>query len=529
MTTPRAPWRALALCACLFLLVFGVHANGGEPRRRRLVSSSQVNASIYGNVTNTTIVLGRVIVPVEEAVAAAKAGNTLTVPTPSMTKVTYLTDVVTLPPPTSTPAPTITVTPVPTINASDTHGVPGNPTDVTAVASDAQAQVSWKAPEDDGEDPILEYEVVCIVVDTNAPLPRTLQVTTSGDGQLPTSALVSNLQNGVTYAFKVRAMNVHGYSTWSAKSQPVSPLHPPDLCTSISCSGNGACFPNYNPVVEDLANASVASAAAAVAASASCVCKPGFLPPDCSRADPSIQATWEVTAWGPCSNGCGGGTRTRQVACVDVHSSKPVARSHCTDPMPAVSYICNGFACGSKLIEVSYEIEMFYDDILFSAESERAFAVAFTTEVASALQIPPSRLDVVSLRRGSIRVQLYLLPPTQAGERSLNEVVADLQAQVNDRKSILRTQGTFCRRVYASGVKMSFFIAEQHAAGEAEDISIGGLVGTIAVSVLFVAAFGYCLRKRHERIVRMKSARAHRRMLDSSEKMKPMGIRTMTT
>ncbi|RHY29088.1 hypothetical protein DYB32_005443 [Aphanomyces invadans] len=266
-----------------------------------------------------------------------------------------------------------TTTPVPTLNVNETHGVPGNPTDVVAVASDAQAQVSWKAPEDDGEDPITEYEVVCYVVDTNTPLPLAIQVTASGEqgSQVPTNALVPNLQNGVTYAFK---------------------------------------------------------------------------------------------------------------------------------------------------------IEMFYDDVVFSAESERAFTVAFATEVASALQLPPSRLDVVSLRRGSIHVQMYLLPPTQAGEKSLNEVVADLQSQVNDKTSVLRTQGTFCRRVYPSGVKMSFFIAEQHGAAEAEDISIGGLVGTIAVSVGFVAAFAYCLRKRHERLMKFKASKR----MGSDSKMKPMGIRTMS-
>ncbi|CAK4611221.1 unnamed protein product [Aphanomyces euteiches] len=492
----------------------------------------EVNATF--NVSTSSL-LGRVIFPLKDA----KNATSLNVSTEAPLVVTF-------PPPTTTtpiPSTTILITPAPTINASETHGVPGNPTDVSAIASDSQAQVSWKAPDDDGEDPILEYEVLCIVVDTNKPLPHTYQVTASGTGELPTFTLIPNLQNGVTYAFKVRAKNVNGYSTWSAKSQPVSPLHPPDLCTSHSCSGNGACFPLYTIVQPNSSDTPVNDRD-----SATCVCKPGFLAPDCSRVDSTIVGTWEVTPWGGCSNGCGGGTRTRTATCVhaqtgyvllehlETHetllSRKPLDRSVCLEPPPALSYICNGFACGSKLIEVTFEIEMFYDDVLFSSDSERAFTTAFTTEIAAALQIPASRVDVVSLRRGSIRVQLYLLPPTQAGEKSLNAVVADLQNQLNDKTSVLRTQGTFTRRVYPAGVKMSFFIAEQHAAGEAEDISVGGLIGTIAVSVAAVAGFGYCLRKRHERILERKAARHHRRRRGgdlAEEKMRPMGISTTIT
>ncbi|RLO13475.1 hypothetical protein DYB28_000942 [Aphanomyces astaci] len=490
----------LLLAICVLLLHAGsIVALHQTPRRH-------LGASDGANVSTTLHSLGRVIFPVEDEPSRASSNSTVVDSSSPNSTLTF--------PP--SPSPSVappTTTPIPTLNVNETHGVPGNPTDVLAVASDAQAQVSWKAPDDDGEDPIVEYEVVCLVVDTNTPLPRAIHVASQqGSSSAPTNVLVPDLQNGVTYAFKV------------------SPLHPPDMCTSLSCSGNGACFPQYNPIQQP-SQANMTSSAPGSKDSGMCVCKPGYLAPDCSRADDLIVGTWEVTPQSVLL------TLSQMDGDTNIHiqylmgilygrallDASACASSH----MPALSYICNGFACGSKLIEVSYEIEMFFDDVVFSADSERAFVVAFTTEVASALQLPPSRLDVVSVRRGSIHVELYLLPPTQAGEKSLNEVVADLQSQVNDKASVLRTQGTFSRRVYPSGVKMSFFIAEQHGAAEAEDISIGGLVGTLAVSIGFVAAFAYCLRKRHERLTKFKADK-HMGGGSDHSKMKPMGIRTMS-
>ncbi|RHY87293.1 hypothetical protein DYB35_002712 [Aphanomyces astaci] len=508
----------LLLAICVLLLHAGsIVALHQTPRRH-------LGASDGANVSTTLHSLGRVIFPVDDEPSRASSNSTVVYSSSPNSTLTFP----------QSPSPTVappTTTPIPTLNVNETHGVPGNPTDVLAVASDAQAQVSWKAPDDDGEDPIVEYEVVCLVVDTNTPLPRAIHVASQqGSSSAPTNVLVPDLQNGVTYAFKVRAKNIHGYSTWSAKSQPVSPLHPPDMCTSLSCSGNGACFPQYNPIQQS-SQANMTSSAPGSKDSGMCVCKPGYLAPDCSRADDLIVGTWEVTPQSvllTLSQMDGDTNILIQYLMGILYGRALLDASACASShMPALSYICNGFACGSKLIEVSYEIEMFFDDVVFSADSERAFVVAFTTEVASALQLPPSRLDVVSVRRGSIHVELYLLPPTQAGEKSLNEVVADLQSQVNDKASVLRTQGTFSRRVYPSGVKMSFFIAEQHGAAEAEDISIGGLVGTLAVSVGFVAAFAYCLRKRHERLTKFKADK-HMGGGSDHSKMKPMGIRTMS-
>ncbi|KDO34292.1 hypothetical protein SPRG_19110 [Saprolegnia parasitica CBS 223.65] len=399
-----------------------------------------------------------------------------------------------------------TSTPTGTFPVNDTtHGVPGNPTNIKALASDAQAQVTWDAPEDDGSDPILEYEILLLLVSSNTPLESTVHVGATQNGAVPTTAIVPNLQNGISYAFKVRARNTNGVSTWSAKSEPVSPLHPPDLCTSQTCAGHGACFPIYAPQINDSTS------------SAECFCKPGFVGHDCSRRDDAIQYFWDVGPWSKCSTGCGGGIRQRSATCTSIASMAAVSDIKCDGLLqPTLTYICNGFECGSKLIEVIYEIEMFYDDILFSSKAEHAFATAFVTEVASALQVAPSRLDIEAIVHGSIRVTFLLLPPNQASGKSLNDVVADLHAQIQDRTSVLRTQGTFARRVYPSGVKLSFMIAEQHAAGDAGDISIMGLVGTVLVSVLFISAFGYCLRRRHERMLAAKKDR----------KMKRMGIAT---
>ena len=126
-------------------------------------------------------------------------------------------------------SPTVVLNTNATTNASlETHGVPGNPTDVVAVAYDGRAQISWKPPDDDGSDRITHYEVATFVQDDNEPI-RGSVVIGSSDAKTPpeTYIMVGKLTNGVSYSFKVRAENKNGFSTWSARSAPVSPLHPP--------------------------------------------------------------------------------------------------------------------------------------------------------------------------------------------------------------------------------------------------------------------------------------------------------------
>jgi hypothetical protein len=449
-------------------------------------------------------------------------------------------------------------TSTPSVTPADTHGVPSNPTDVIAIAYEGKAEVSWKMPLDDGGDLIVEYELACFdeetseVVATQTVAPLAASNTTNLDSNdttgnvvalVPTSLMVTHLLNGRSYSFKVRAKNKNGYSTWSAKSAPVSPLHPPDLCGRISCSGHGTCFPNYLPTTDSLHH--FVNNTTSETSEAKCICQPGYSPPDCSIRDDAVQFAWKVTAWSSCSSGCGGGKTTREAYCFDfVSNEKATSDELCNSKKPVQTGICNSMECGSKLVSVKYQVEMSYDEVLFNAESYDSFVEAFTTEVSAALQISRSRLEVVALKRGSIVVYFQILPPARLEDKSLNDIVETLQDELGNSSSTLRSKGTFARHVELHGVKLSFSIADQTVAGGAQDISIVGLIGTVFVLVFVVSLFGWFLRRRHHRMMASKNSRhhdeedddrderAHKKEQDFMEaprsKMKRMGIRTMT-
>jgi YVTN family beta-propeller protein len=89
---------------------------------------------------------------------------------------------------------------------------PGPPGDVSAVAGDASAVVSWRTPQDQGSYPVTDYEVTsspaggaCV---TRAPA---------------TTCAITGLTNGVTYSFRARALNGAGWGPASAASAPVTP------------------------------------------------------------------------------------------------------------------------------------------------------------------------------------------------------------------------------------------------------------------------------------------------------------------
>jgi hypothetical protein len=99
---------------------------------------------------------------------------------------------------------------------------PSAPIDVSAVAGDGRATVTWWAPQSDGGSPITGYVVTPYVGDVAQQ--RTLVADV-------TSVVVTGLVNRMTYTFRVRATNAVGAGPESAPSHAVTPrpLHPVDV------------------------------------------------------------------------------------------------------------------------------------------------------------------------------------------------------------------------------------------------------------------------------------------------------------
>ena len=95
---------------------------------------------------------------------------------------------------------------------------PGSPTSVQASSGLNQSSlVSWTIPSNDGGEPITSYEV------TASPGGGTC----TANGATATSCTVSNLQNGTSYTFTVKARNQVGLSDASSPSSAVTPAGAP--------------------------------------------------------------------------------------------------------------------------------------------------------------------------------------------------------------------------------------------------------------------------------------------------------------
>jgi hypothetical protein len=109
-------------------------------------------------------------------------------------------------------------------NSVTPAAVPDAPTDVTAVAGNAQATVNFAAPVSNGGSPILSY--------TATSSPDGLTGTCVGPAAC--TITVANLVNGTAYTFTVTAANSAQISLPSAASSSVTPATIPDAPSAVS-------------------------------------------------------------------------------------------------------------------------------------------------------------------------------------------------------------------------------------------------------------------------------------------------------
>lgn len=119
--------------------------------------------------------------------------------------------------------------------------IPWAPQNVTAVAGNASAAVSWQVPSFDGGLPLLKYTVLAT--------PGGAQATVSGS---QTTATVTGLANGTSYSFAVIAGNALGNGAWSGQSNSVAPTSVPRPPVGVSASpGNRAAVVAWSPPTYD--------------------------------------------------------------------------------------------------------------------------------------------------------------------------------------------------------------------------------------------------------------------------------------
>jgi uncharacterized repeat protein (TIGR02543 family) len=118
----------------------------------------------------------------------------------------------------TSPSPTPEPTPTPS-------SPPGAPRNVIATAGEGAAIVTWDAPASSGSFPISNYQVLGSPGDVGCRVAAPER-----------QCVVTGLQNGVPYTFRVRALNGAGWSDYSTSSDAVTPE--PDPSPSILIVGS---------------------------------------------------------------------------------------------------------------------------------------------------------------------------------------------------------------------------------------------------------------------------------------------------
>jgi hypothetical protein len=98
-------------------------------------------------------------------------------------------------------------------------GLPGAPTGVMAAAGDAQASVHWTAPSNNGGATITGYDLESSSDGGSAWSPTSNDFHTNP----ATTQVITGLENGTTYEFRVAAINTQGSGAYSAPSNAVTP------------------------------------------------------------------------------------------------------------------------------------------------------------------------------------------------------------------------------------------------------------------------------------------------------------------
>ena len=100
----------------------------------------------------------------------------------------------------------------------DSTTVPAAPTNVSGVAGNGQVTLSWTAPSDNGGSAVTDYTI------QYSSTGGTTWTTYADSVSASTTSTVTGLTNGVSYLFRVAAMNGVGAGPYSASSAGVTPM-----------------------------------------------------------------------------------------------------------------------------------------------------------------------------------------------------------------------------------------------------------------------------------------------------------------
>lgn len=117
---------------------------------------------------------------------------------------------------------------------------PGTPTNVLALAGNAQVALDWTAAPDGV--PVTSFTVHNSFASNNAPIPDIVIDSPDGTSAPPTTAIITGLTDGVSYQFAVAANNAAGSSPYSTPSNAVTPqmLIVPGEPTNVSAAPGDA-------------------------------------------------------------------------------------------------------------------------------------------------------------------------------------------------------------------------------------------------------------------------------------------------